>query len=345
MRKSINKNIKVINIIEFLKNIHFDGQTLLLIGVLISLLIFFGISEGGFLTERSIISMGFQLPEIGILSLAMMITVIIGGINLSVNATANLSSVIAGFFILKMIPLGSDIGITYFYIFLSYLLAIFIGLLTGIVNGYLVGFIGAPPILATLATMTFFTGISVGLTKGRTVTGFPEQVGFIGSKTLFGIPIPFILFIATTILAWIILDKTTFGFKVRMLGSNATASKFSGVNNKNVIMKVFIYSGIMSSISGILIMSRTMSAAYQYGSATYVLLTILVGVIAGVVAGSGKVINIFITVLILQITSTGFHMLLSGISGSAFFKDFAWGVLLIMIFIVNYFRRKKKGFE
>jgi simple sugar transport system permease protein len=343
----MNKN--VINLYmhakTYIKKIKFDGQSLLLLGVLVLLFTFFSITRDSFLTERSIISMAFQLPEIGILSLAMMITVIIGGINLSINATANLSSVIAGFFILKMIPQESITSNAYLYIFLSYLIAISIGLLSGVINGYLVGYISAPPILATLATLTLFTGISIGLTKGYTVTGFPEQVGVLGSKTLFGIPIPFLIFIVATILSWVILDKTAFGFKVRMLGSNATASKFSGINNKDVIMKVYIFSGIMSSISGILIMSRTMSAAYQYGSATYVLLTILIGVIAGVVSGSGKVINIFITVLILQTMSTGFHMLLSGISGSAFFKDFAWGVLLIMIFIINYFRRKSIGFE
>ena len=123
------------------------------------------------------------------------------------------------------------------------------------------------------------------------------------------------------------------------------ASKFSGFNNKKIIMQVFIYSGLMASVSGILIMSRTMSAAYQYGASTYVMLTILIGVLAGVVAGSGNVFNVFITVFILQIISTGFHMVLAGVRGSSFFKDFIWGLLLIIIFIINYFSRKKKGFE
>jgi len=107
-------------------------------------------------------------------------------------------------------------------------------------------------------------------------------------------------------------------------------------------MKVYITSGILSAITGILIMSRTMSAAYEYGSTTYVLLAILITVLAGILPGFGNVIDIFIAVLILQILSTGFHMLLTGIRGSSFFKDFSWGVLLILIFIINYYTRRRK---
>ncbi len=85
-----------------------------------------------------------------------------------------------------------------------------------------------------------------------------------------------------------------------------------------------------------------MSAAYEYGSKTYVLLTILIAVLAGIQAGFGNVINVFLGVSILQVLSTGFHMLLLGMRGSSFFKDFTWGVLLITIFIVNYFANKRK---
>jgi len=83
-------------------------------------------------------------------------------------------------------------------------------------------------------------------------------------------------------------------------------------------------------------MGRTMSAAYEYGTTTYVLLTILIAVLAGVVPGFGSVVDVFIAVLILQVLSSGFTMQLAGIRGSSFFKDFAWGVLLILIFIINY---------
>jgi simple sugar transport system permease protein len=146
-------------------------------------------------------------------------------------------------------------------------------------------------------------------------------------------------------LTYLLLNQTTFGFKVRMLGSNPIASNFSGVDNRAILMKVYIISGVLSAMTGILTMSRTMSAAYEYGSTTYVLLTILIAVIAGILPGFGSVIDIFIAVIILQILSTGFHMVLLGVRGSSFFKDFSWGVLLILIFIINYFTRVRKKQE
>ncbi len=330
---------------SFLGKLHIESQTLLLIGIFAVLVPFFSLSDDSFFTVRSITSMGFQLPEIGVLSMAMMVTMLIGGINLSVNATANLAAVIAGTFLVTFLPKGAAPNVITLYILGTVLVAILVGLITGLINGFLIGYIGAPPILATLATLTFFTGISTGFTRGRTVTGFPDQFQIIGAKTLLGIPIPFIVFVVVTVAVYILLDHTTFGFKARMLGSNETASKFSGIDNKDINMKVYVLSGIVSSISGILIMSRTMSAAYMYGTTTYVLLTILVAVLAGVVPGFGNVFNVFITVLILQVLSTGPHMLLVSVPGSSFFKDFSWGVLLIIIFVINYYVRGRKARE
>lgn len=354
------------NITNFLDNLrekfNIEGQTLLLLGIFLVLVIFFTVMENKFISIRSITSMGFQLPEIGILALAMMVSILIGGINLSVNATANLGAVLSGYFLFQLFPPedtgqiaqiftqinfpeGAETGSTIIYIIIALIIPIVVGLLTGVLNGLLVGYIGVPPILATLATLSLFTGISTGLTRGRTITGFPSQFETIGTGTLLGIPIPFVMFLMLTVLTYFLLNHTTFGFKMRMLGTNPTASNFSGINNKDIIMKTYIYSGLLSAFAGIIVMSRTMSAAYEYGSKSYVLLTILIAVLAGMAPGFGNVINIFIGVLTLQIVSTGFHMVLLGVRGSSFFKDFSWGILLIIIFIINYYTRRRKAQE
>jgi simple sugar transport system permease protein len=321
-----------------------DRQTLLLLIIFIILVVGFGIFEDGFLTQRSIFSMAFQLPEIGLLSFAMMLPYLVGGINLSVNASSNLSALIGAFFLLKSFPFLGLPDNPAIQIAAVSIVAILIGIAAGLFNGILVGYINAPPILATLASMAFFTGISVGLTKGSTVTGFPQSISMISNTSLLGFPTPFLIFVGVTVLLVILLNKSSFGFKLKLLGTNPVATQFTGIDNKKIILLYFIFSGILSAIAGILIMSRTMSASYQYGIRTYVLLTILINVLAGISAGSGKVINVFITVFILQVISTGFHMLLVGLRGSSFFKDFVWGLLLIFIFIINYFT-KNKGTE
>jgi len=243
------------------------------------------------------------------------------------------------------VPATASPGQQWLFIGVAFLLALVVGLVCGVLNGFLIGRVGVPPILATLATMTFFTGISTVLTGGKTVTGFPDPVSVIGSKSLLGIPIPFIVFVLITILSYYLLYRTSFGFKVRMMGANPTAANFSGINNANILMQIYIISGIFSAVTGILVMGRTMSAAIEYGSTTYVLLTILITVLAGIIPGFGSMLDMFISVLILQILSTGFHNLLSGVRGSSFFRDFAWGVLLILIFIINYYTRRRRAQE
>ena len=319
-----------------------DSQTILLLGVFVALMIFFSLTSDKFLTVRSVTSMSFQLPEIGVLSLAMMITILIGGINLSVNATSNLAAVISGFFLVKLIPAEASPEQIVLYIILALILALLIGALCGVLNGFLVGYIGVPPILATLATFTLFTGLSTGLTGGKTVTGFPEGVASIGTTTVVGIPLPFVIFVVLVVLLWLLLQRTTFGFKARMMGSNPVAATFSGIDNPAMIMRIYILSGLLSAVTGIFTMSRTMSAAYEYGTTTFVLLTILISVLAYILPGFGSVFNIFISVLILQVISTGFNMLLRGVSGGSFFKDFSWGVLMILIFVANYFIRRRR---
>ena len=317
------------------KNYLFDNQTLLLLVILVLSIAVFGLAEDKFLTGKSVASMAIQLPEIGILSLAMIVPVMIGGINLSITATANLSAILAGFFIQKFLPIIFPAASPALYITSTVLIAVLTGIVTGVFNGFLVGYVGAPPILATLASMGIFTGLAVGLTKGSTMTGFNDSIGLIASESLFGIPVPFLVFVVVTVIAYLLLNQSVFGFNTRMMGTNPVASNFSGIHNKALVLRDFVFSGVLASIAGILIMSRSLSASYMYGSSTYVMLTLLIYVLAGVTSGAGNVINIFITVLILQVISTGFHMLLAGVRGSAFFKDFVWGILLIIILISN----------
>ncbi|MBG0785276.1 MAG: ABC transporter permease [Anaerolineaceae bacterium] len=351
MKKIFGKNPRTLGKFKF------DRHTLLLLIIFVVVMAFFSIvnADKGFISGRSLTSMGLQLSEIGILAIAMMVTSLVGGINLSIVAVANLGSVLSGYFLFLNYPPEVAAGTTATFtnikmpddpsmwvLIIAILIPIVVGVLSGILNGYIVGYIGVPPILATLATMSVFTGMSAGLTGGRTITGFPAQFSVVANETVWGIPIPFILFIFLTAITYVILNHTTLGFKMRMVGTNDTASEFSGINNKAVIMKTYILSGALASIAGLIIMSRTMSAAYEYGSTTYVLLTILIAVLAGIQSGFGNVLNIFVSMLILQALSTGFQMLLQTVRGSTFFKDFAWGVLLIIIFAINYLVRQKK---
>lgn len=308
----------------------------LLVVAFVAGVLFFGIVEPRVFNGRSIATMMVQLPEIGLMALGMMVTIIAGGIDLSINATSNLAALIAG---LVLVDAG-DGGVG--AIGIAVVIALAVGAATGVLNGLLVGYVAVPPILATLATLTLFRGIAVGITKGKTVTGFPPVFSAIGHGTALGIPVPFVLFLSACVLVYVLLVRTPFGFRARMLGSSPRAARFSGIDNRSITMKVYIVSGLLGALAGLIVMSRTNSAAYEYGTRTYVLLAILITVFAGIRPGHGNIVALFLAVVYLQLLSTGFQMLLPGVRGSAFFKDFAWGVLLIAFIAVNAIARRRK---
>jgi len=138
MRAELNQQpsqtrTRVLSIFEFVGH---HRQTILLVVVFIALFTFFSMTEKKFLTTRNLTSMGFQLPEIGVLSLAMMITILTGGINLSVNATSNMSAVIAGLYLVKFVPKDASESQIWFALIIAMLIVLFVGLISGLLNGF-----------------------------------------------------------------------------------------------------------------------------------------------------------------------------------------------------------------
>lgn len=298
-----------------------------------------------FLTVRNMQSMAFQASEIGILSIAIMVSMISGGIDLSIVSTANLAGILAGMILTALVPPESGTGQIALGISLALLAAIVTGFLAGYFNGFLVAVMGLPPILATLGTLLIYKGIGTGISKGSTIFGIQESQ-FIGNGTLLSIPFPLVLLAVIAIVVTIILRRTRYGLRLYMLGTNPTASRFSGINNRQILMETYIMSGILAAIAGIIILGRTNGANVDFGT-SYILLSILIAVLGGVdpYGGSGTVIGVMLALVALQFLSTGLNMLLFQSSGANFFKEFAWGALLIIVLLINYFshRRKERG--
>jgi simple sugar transport system permease protein len=131
---------------------------------------------------------------------------------------------------------------------------------------------------------------------------------------------------------WIFLNHTPLGVKTYLLGANSRAALFSGVNNGRVTLAVYGTSGMLASIAGIINLARTSSANPSYG-ASYILLTILIAVLGGVSVsgGAGRVAGVILALASLQMLSTGFNMILVNNGDSNFFKNFAWGLLLLLV--------------
>jgi simple sugar transport system permease protein len=278
-------------------------------------------------------SMAFQLPELGILSLAMMVTMLSGGINLSIIASANLTGIITALILTRYIT-PETTGASSSVIIL---LAIGAGLLTaaiiGLLNGFLIAVVDVSPILATLGTMILLNGFAIVLTKGYVISGLPEPVRFIGNGLVFGVPMPMIIFILCAAFMALLLNQTPLGVNIYMLGSNPTASFFAGVHNTSVLLKTYLISGLYAGIAAIIMISRFNSAKADYGE-SYLLMTVLASVLGGISAygGFGKVSGLFIALVILQVVASGLNLL----RVSAFLTIAIWGMILILVMIVNY---------
>jgi len=290
------------------------------------------LSPERFLSAQNLTSMAFQFPEFAILALAMTLTMMTGGIDLSVIGVANLSAVIAASLLAAFATPDMTLAQSLPWLMLAAVAALATGALAGAFNGLLVAHFALPPILATLGTGLVFTGFAVALTGGSAVMGFPEAVAWLGNGRLAGIPVPLVVFALLAIGLHVLLTRTSFGLKATMYGANPLAALYAAIDIGRLLLRVYVVSGMFSAIAGLVIMSRANSAKADYGS-SYLLLAVLIAVLGGVnpYGGYGRVIGVVLAVLSMQFLSSGLNML----QVSNFAREMIWGTLLIFVMLIN----------
>jgi simple sugar transport system permease protein len=305
-----------------------DPTTTMLAALIVGAVIIFGaLAPSRFLSGDTLRAIAFQMPELGILSLAMMIPLMSGGLNLAIIATANLSGLVMAAILTHLIQPSTPAPLVVAVI----LLALFAGMLTalviGFVTGVIVAFFGVHPILVTLGTMTLVKGTAVVATSGTVIGGFPSAILFLGNGTLFGIPVSMILFILCAIVVAVISTHAPFGVSVRLIGSNERATRYSGVPTEWVLVGVYIVSSLLCWVAALVMMARFNSASAGYAE-SYLLVTILAAVLGGVdpFGGFGRVLGLFLSLALLQIISTGFNLL----GFSPYLTAAIWGATMIL---------------
>lgn len=321
-----------------------DGNLLrLLIACIVIFVVMSVLRPNVFPTVENFRSMGSQFPEVGILAIAIMITMLTGGIDLSVVAVANFAGVLAALAIRALIPADAAPPSIALGLAVAVVVALATGVVCGVINGLLIAYVNLTPILATLGTMTLYTGLTVAITRGNAVFA-EDRLTFIGNAYLLGIvPIPLLIFAVVVIVGSILLNRTPFGIKLYLLGSNEMAARFSGINLRRMLVVAYMLSGLLASVVAIIFLGRNNSAKWDFAQ-SYVLQAILVAVLAGVnpSGGFGRIAGIVLAILALQFISTGLNMLLLTVSGGQFFKEFAWGALLLLIMVLNYYSEQRR---
>lgn len=311
--------------------------SILIVAMIVVMVMMWIFNGNDFMSFNNFQSMGYQLPELGVLSLAMMITMLTAGINLSIVASANLSGIVMAFILTGMVSQEGVAQDSSGVVVLAILAGLLVGILIGFLNGFLIAVVGISPILATLGTSIMIGGISVVITKGYVISGFPKAILTIGNGSFLGIPIPLLVFLICAGVMTVILEKTPLGTRVYLMGSNPIACLYSGVDNKKVIFQTYIISGILSSVAAVIMIARFNSAKADYGE-SYVLQAVLASVLGGVNAsgGFGKVSGLIISIIILQMISSGLNLM--GVSN--FLTIAIWGIILLLVMVVKFLLEK-----
>jgi len=280
----------------------------LLITIVAIFLFMFLLNGSKFLSYRNLSTMMYQMPTIGFMAIGMLISELTGGINLSIVAAANFNGIVIHV-MLKALTYSNTANANNGQVIIALLIGLSACILIGFINGLLIAKLRIPALLVTLGMSTFLQGLSILITRGYTLSGFPEQITWFGVGELLGIPVSIILFIVVVILLHFVLDRTVYGKQLYMTGANPEAARFSNVNTDKVIIIEYMLSALLSFFASMVMIGQMNSVKADYYE-SYVLIAVLATFLGGVSpnGGFGKLFGTVMASIILQLISTGLNL-------------------------------------
>ncbi len=292
------------------------GTALIFIGILILATI----SSDVFLSQSNLTNVLRQVVVVGLLGCGVTFIIILGHIDVSLGSVVALTGTIA----------ASVMQITQ-NLLLAVLAGIVVGIVVGAINGFVITFFNIPAFIMTLATTTVARGAILIYTGGMPVSNL-GNFKIIGQGDLGPIPISVIILVVVIAISWVLLNRTKFGRYVYAVGGNVKAAVASGINASNIVRKAFIYNGILTSIAGIVLMSRINSGqpaagvGYEFDAIT--------GVVVGgtsLMGGTGTIIGTIIGCLIVGVINNILNLL----SVSSYWQQVVKGLIILIAVILD----------
>ena len=306
----------------------------LLVVALLALIVVGNALSPFFLTTGNFANLIAALMEVAIMALPMTLIIVAGEIDLSVESMAGLSSAILGFLWAAGVPLQVAIPIV--------LLA---GALGGLLNGILIARAALPSLVVTLGTLALFRGLALIVLGPRGISDFPAAFTELGFGHVPGtdIPWPFVVFLAIAAALGIVLHRTWIGRHVYAIGRNGGAARFSGVRVTRVKVGLFVLSGLIAALAGIILTSRLSSA--RADAATGMTLTVVTVVLLGgvnIFGGSGSIPGVALAVLVVAVMQNALR--LANVTVEV--QSIALGLLLLLsVVIPNSAHRAKSAID
>jgi ribose/xylose/arabinose/galactoside ABC-type transport system permease subunit len=338
-----------------------DNLSLMFALVVLILLItvvsgWFGLNGGNkfFSWQNLMNSLAQAIVIVGLLAIGETVVIVAGALDISVGSIASVGSVVAA-----SVLVGVGVGATFSFlptgnVFVAVMAGIIAGALCGVVNGLIVTQLRVNPIIATLGTLAAFAGFAfllvpegkpVGvltqpnftwLAQGRFLTGV--SVPTLGGGKWTGIPVLTVILVIVAILVHIIMTYTDFGRAIYAIGGNATAARLAGINLSRVRILMYVLSGSIAGLAGVLLAARTTSGNPVNG--TGLELQAITAVFLGGAAtagGKGTIFGTFLAVILVGVLNNGMNLL----GFNTFVQRIALGFLLVAAVAISQWRQAR----
>ena len=273
-----------------------------------------------FLTSGNINNLFWQATTIGIIAVGQTLIILTAGIDLSVGGIAAIATMVGGIILLKF---GLVVGVA---------AIVLIGALAGYVNGSLVAYAQLAPFIVTLGVQSITRSLTYVSRSGHTLTQLPSGYLAFGRSKVLGLPLYVVIFVGMFVIGHIVLTKTKPGRYWYAIGSNEEAARLGGVNVRFYKCLVYVITGVLCAIAGLILTSRLGAVDPDTGSGIE-LDTIAAVVIGGssLFGGKGSLIGTFIGVFIITVLHNGLNL----IGVSPFWQGSAVGSVIILSVLMD----------
>jgi len=311
--------------------IHLEWRTSLKrLGVLplfvVILIIIFAIINPRFFTLSNMIIVARQCTYLAIISLGQMAVLLVGGFDLSVGAMCAFTSIIS-----------TNVMLWFADPFTAITIGILVGIgastLIGVANGVIVAKFEVPPFIVTLGMMEIVGGLTLIISAGTPVFGFPDQFSLIfGLGEFLGIPLPVIITVFIALAMYLVINWTHVGRYFWAIGGNLEAAALSGISVKKYLIHSYALCGLLSGITGILLTARVASGEPHLG-ASLMMESLVAAVIGGVAVGggSGNVPGVLLGAIFIGILANGMNLANIG----SYVQIMILGCFLILAVIID----------
>jgi len=327
---------------------------LLGIAIVFEILGWYVVGESFLANKQRLSIIVLQVAVIGIIAVGVTQVIITGGVDLSSGSMVGFIAMVAASFAQTAInsravflqPEWANFGFSWF-IDSSPLWAIgaglLLGLLLGVVNGFIIARTGIPPFIATLGMMVSVRGLAKWYTEGQPVALLNADFTWLGqSFEVWGFPVPrtVIIFFIVAIICHIALSYTRYGKFTYAIGANPLAARVSGIDIGKHLIKVYAVAGLLSGLAGVMLAARAQSGQPNMGVA-FELDAIAATVIGGtsLAGGVGRITGTVIGTIILGVVTSGFTFLKVG----AYYQEIVKGLIIVTAVAIDVHRQRRRG--